>query len=88
MTSPQEWYEKGRGHFDKKEWDDAMVCYKRAIELEPSYADAYINLGLCYRYQLKYDNAREEYKKALDVNPRYTLAWNNIGYTYELENKA
>lgn len=39
--------------------DKAIESYKRAIELDPNYAEAHYNLGLAYYHQKKYDLANQ-----------------------------
>jgi tetratricopeptide (TPR) repeat protein len=46
-------------HVKKKEFDQAEVAYKKAIELNPSSADAYNGLANIYNAQKKFDQAAE-----------------------------
>ncbi|MEP6617221.1 MAG: tetratricopeptide repeat protein [Ginsengibacter sp.] len=49
-------YRKGRGFWDKRSpegYDSAEANYKKAIELDPDYALAYVGLADCYTYNLK-----------------------------------
>ncbi|MCZ2149008.1 MAG: tetratricopeptide repeat protein [Bryobacterales bacterium] len=46
----QEAYLKGRYHFNRRwEMKQALQCFQRAIELDPSYALAYAGVADCYR---------------------------------------
>ena len=51
---------------------------KRAIELDPDYADAHVQLGTLYFREQKYPEAIGEYEKALKANP------NEAGIHYHL----
>lgn len=63
---------------------DAQVEFQKAVELDPTYADAFHNLGSAYAEQGKWDEAVGAYKKALAqtiyASPENT--YNNLGYAY------
>jgi len=42
---------------------------KRAVTLDPNYADGYFQLGVLYAEQRKYKEATEQYNLALKINP-------------------
>lgn len=44
--------------------DKAIESYKRAIELDPNYAEGHYNLGLAYYHQKKYDLANQHAQTA------------------------
>jgi tetratricopeptide (TPR) repeat protein len=48
---------------------DAETLLKRAVALDPNYADAYFQLGALYADQHKYKEASERYELALKINP-------------------
>jgi tetratricopeptide (TPR) repeat protein len=57
----------------------AIDAYRQAIQIEPHYELAMINLGLLYASEQKYDDAIDEYRRALLVNPDSVKARNNLG---------
>lgn len=58
---------------------EAEKGFRRAAELNPSYADAYINLGVTLQDQGKTDEAISAYRHALSINGTYAEAHNNMG---------
>ncbi len=56
-----------------------MDCYNKALEINPDYADAWINKGVVLENQNKYAETLECYNKALEINPEDVDAWNNKG---------
>jgi len=58
---------------------EAIESYKKVIELEPSHAAAYINLGTLYYNRQDYAQAESHYRKAVEVDPRYALAYFDLG---------
>jgi len=63
---------------------DAQVEFQKAVELDPTYADAYHNLGSAYAEQGKWEEAITAYKKALAQTIYSTpeTTYNNLGYAY------
>jgi len=63
---------------------DAQVEFLKAVELDPTYSDAFHNLGSAYAEQGKWEEAIVAYLKALSQpiyrNPEST--YNNLGYAY------
>jgi tetratricopeptide (TPR) repeat protein len=73
---PEPYYLKGR--LFKEMGDTTLACssYQTAIELDPNYYDAYIEVGLLY-HEKKHDLAREYYSAATEVRPASIEAWYN-----------
>jgi tetratricopeptide (TPR) repeat protein len=61
--------------------DEAIVHYREAIELRPSYAEAHYNLGRLLARKGQLDDAVTHYEKALEINPADAEAQNNLGVT-------
>jgi len=63
---------------------DAQVEFLKAVELDPTYSDAFHNLGSAYAEQGKWEEAIVAYRKALS-QPIYRSpesTYNNLGYAY------
>ena len=52
---------------------------KKAIILQPDYAEAYNNLGNAYKAMEEFNKAIQVYEKAIELNPQYYEAYNNLG---------
>ena len=51
--------------------DEAIACYKKAIELDPKLAKAHYNLGACCRNKGELDEAIACFQKAIELDPKY-----------------
>jgi tetratricopeptide (TPR) repeat protein len=63
---------------------DAQAEFQKAVELDPTYSDAFHNLGSAFAEQGKWEEAIGAYRKALAqtiyASPENT--YNNLGYAY------
>ena len=53
--------------------------YRRAIEIDPTYASAYFNLGFVYHSTGELEKAIEEYRQCLRYDPKRYNAHRNLG---------
>jgi tetratricopeptide (TPR) repeat protein len=60
-----------------KKYKEAIVCYNKAIEINPGYADAYNNKGNALYNLKKYKEAIVCYNKAIKIDPGHTEAYFN-----------
>lgn len=66
-------------------YDQAMHHFDRAIQIWPTYADAYLNRGLAEHGARHQAEALADFDKALNLDPSLTGAYNARGQIY-LEN--
>ena len=59
--------------------DEAIACYKKAIELDPKNAIAHTNLGNALHDKGQLDEAIACCKKAIELDPKLAIAHNNLG---------
>jgi|GEM_PF-1836498 len=81
-TDAEAYYNMGNSFAFLQKYDDAIIQYKKAIEIKPKYHEAWNNLGNSFAFLQKYDDAIIQYKKAIEIKPKYHEAWNNLGIVY------
>ncbi len=64
---------------DKGQLDEAIACYRKAIELDPKYAAAHSNLGAALKEKGQLDEAIACYRKAIELEPKFAAAHSNLG---------
>ncbi|MHC4445661.1 MAG: tetratricopeptide repeat protein, partial [Planctomycetota bacterium] len=64
-------------------YDEAIVHFRRAVELIPIYVEAYNNMGIALAKQGKYDEAIECYKQALGIRKSSSKAQYNWAIALE-----
>ncbi|MEQ9617655.1 MAG: tetratricopeptide repeat protein [Deltaproteobacteria bacterium] len=68
------------------QYNAAIAEYQKAIELNPNYAPAHMNLGITYFYLNKYNENIERQKKAISLNPNYPDTYFFMAQGYEGSN--
>src|SRR5262249_38733415 len=65
----------GRALSFQNKWDEAVACYRKAIELDPKHVKAHSNLGaiLC-DVRGEYENAAACFRKAIELDPKSAIA--------------
>jgi tetratricopeptide (TPR) repeat protein len=77
-----EYFEEGKILQEKWNYKKASQKYERAVKIDPSYAEAYSNLGYTYRKQEQFDKAVRAYKKAIELDPKLAEAYEYLGEAY------
>ena len=80
--SATDWLQKGYNAVTLKEYDNAILYFQKAIQLNPQYSNAYINLGNVYYEKHIPDKAIQLYEKAIELNPQNAPAYENMGNAY------
>jgi tetratricopeptide (TPR) repeat protein len=81
-TAARDWFEKGKSHFSRGEWDEALDSLDRAIFLVPDFASAYYYRGLVRTQTGQYDKSIEDYSLAVAADPNLSPAYYIRGLTY------
>lgn len=79
-TLAKQWFEKG---VNEKSARQKIIYYDKAIELKPSYSEAYNNRGVAYYGMGKYDQALADYSQAIRYRSDYARAYCNRGLVYK-----
>jgi Flp pilus assembly protein TadD len=68
-------------------WKEALYRWKRAVELDPSYASAFNNLAIGYEHSGEFDEARRAYEKAVALEPNNALIRQNYDLFKEINDR-
>ncbi|MBV8456358.1 MAG: tetratricopeptide repeat protein, partial [Acetobacteraceae bacterium] len=85
--NPEFQYYLGNVAFAEKRYDEAQICYGKAIDLKPDLARAYNNLGNTLNWQQKFGDAETVLRKAIDLDPGMVAAHNNLGVSLREQRK-
>jgi tetratricopeptide (TPR) repeat protein len=74
----------GTALYRKGQVDEAIACYKKAIELDPKDAYGHNGLGWALFCKDQVDEAIACYKKAIELNPNYAQARKNLAQAEQM----
>jgi len=72
---------------DYQDYDKAIMEFEKAIAINPSFDQAYDNLGVAYDHKGNLDEAIVQHKKAIELNPYNAKSFNNLGNAYNKLNR-
>jgi tetratricopeptide (TPR) repeat protein len=65
--------------FDRGELDEAIMHYRKSLEIQPNYPPAWCNLGVALFQKGEKAQAVAQYRRALELEPDYSEAHGNLG---------
>ncbi|MBN2493486.1 MAG: tetratricopeptide repeat protein [Deltaproteobacteria bacterium] len=69
---------EAEAHFQKGEYEQAAVCYRRAIDAQPDCYIAFMHMGDCFMFRQNPMKALQLYDEAIRINP-----WDFHPYLYK-----
>jgi len=69
METAAELCRRAIDHEEGEEWDEAIACYTRAIELAPDWADAHLFRGVLHDQMGQLDKALVNFNQASRLSP-------------------
>lgn len=86
-NSPQAWCAVGNSFSLQRDHDQALKCFKRATQLDPTFAYAFTLQGHEHVANEEFDKALAAYRAAIAVDKRHYSAWWGLGRVYEKQGK-
>ncbi len=76
----EELYNKGTNYALEGDFQKAIEFHQKAVELEPQFADGWINLGGDYANINDFEKALKYFDKAIELDPQNYRSWSNKGF--------
>tara|TARA_B100001057_G_scaffold412864_1_gene429161 strand:+ start:4802 stop:6787 length:1986 start_codon:yes stop_codon:yes gene_type:complete len=73
----------GNTQTELKNYNEAIQSFKKIIEINPNFAEAYFNLGIIYKKINNNNLSIINYNTCLNINPKKFEAYNNLGNLYK-----
>jgi len=70
---------RGNAWYNKKDYDNALVDYNKAIEINPNYELAFYNRGFAWIAKQDYNRAIADFNKVIEINPNSASAYVSRG---------
>ncbi len=74
----EELIEQGKFYFLNKQYDEAILEFQKALELDPRNARVLYNLGVIYESKEDIEIAKTLYNKALEIDPKLSEAQKHL----------
>lgn len=65
-----------------KEWITGVQYYSKAVEIDPGYAEAFVNLGWALYHDRSKDAALKSFTRAVMLKPYLLDGWMGLGYIH------
>ncbi|MDL2312174.1 DUF4919 domain-containing protein [Bacteroidales bacterium OttesenSCG-928-B11] len=78
----EEWKKLGNAELDSANYDKAIECYQKALEVDSTYLDAYYNLGLAFAGRKEYEKSIDFLRKAITIKDTEADIYFLLGSVY------
>jgi hypothetical protein len=85
VSKPDDMYQLGRYYQGQMRYELAASAYRKALAIDPNFAEAHNGLGVVYSMQGNQQQAVEEFNAAIALAPKGAHLYNNLGYAYLLQ---
>lgn len=82
VLTSEEYFKKGFSYFNQSNFSDAIIQYDKAINLNPNYADAYVDRGASKANIGHFKDAIADYLKAEELGFMKSVLFSNLGFVY------
>ena len=72
------WHQLGLAWEQRGTLDEAIRCYRRAVEINPRADGSHNNIANCLHVQGRFDEACDAWRAAIDVEPGGALYYRNL----------
>lgn len=69
-------------------WKEALYRWQRAVEIDPTYAEAYNDVAIAQEHEGKLSEARTAYEKAVKLAPNNPVIRQNYDLFKEINDRA
>ena len=69
-------------------WREAAYRWRRAVEIDPTYAAAWNNLAVAHEQSGEFEEARQAYERALELEPNNATIQQNFDLFREINERT
>jgi eukaryotic-like serine/threonine-protein kinase len=73
------WQNKGYSLISLERHDEAIACFKKALEIQPDYPPTHLNLGKALQAKGDLNAAIAEWRTTIRLDPNFAMAHANLG---------
>ncbi len=83
MAEARTLYREGFQHFAQGRLDEAIACYRRAVDADPALAIAWNGLSMALQRSGELDAAIEAARRLIELEPDDPLSHTNLSILYQ-----
>lgn len=80
-------YNAGVDLLKKEKYAECIPFFEKAVNIDPEFAFAWDNLGICYRRTDQLDKAEKAYKASIKIDPAGKTPLQNLAVVYQLQKR-
>jgi Tfp pilus assembly protein PilF len=69
-------------------WKEATYRWEKAVEIDPTYAEAWNNLAIGYEHEGRFEDADKAYQQALKLSPKNVAIRQNYDLFKEINERT
>ena len=74
----------GIGLYRQQAYDQALLSFEKAVDLDDSDPQIYYNIGLANFKTREYELALQFWEKTVSMDPLHSYAWNNLAFLHNM----
>lgn len=82
QESAEEWFNEGVKAAEAGDYEKAISCFRKTIELHPDHVPSYSNIGYIYVDKGMWDKAIDIYEKTLRISPNDARVHHDLGFCW------
>jgi tetratricopeptide (TPR) repeat protein len=71
QKTKEQWLIEGHSHYFARRYAEALAAYEQALQLDPTFAEAYNGKGRAYYFLARYHEALASFEQAIRLKPDY-----------------
>jgi len=79
QKTKEQWLDEGKTLLDSEHYQEALVAYERALQIDPNFADAYDARGDACCCLNRFQEALAAFERAIQLDPTYAHAYEGKG---------
>lgn len=87
LTPEEIFYGKAIDLYRKDELNQSLYYFKKSIESNQQFSEAWNGMGVILYDQGKYDEAIQAYNRAIEIDQFFSVAWHNKGLALDKQGK-
>jgi len=76
------YYNRGKFKRELGNHEEALLDYKKAVQLDKKNVESWVAMGISYMYLRKFDDSIKAFLEAIKADDTYAMSYNNIAQVY------